>query len=365
MRSHVVGTQRYMSPEQALGQRAVMDHRTDVYSLGATLYELLTLRPAHDGGDQEELLRQIAFEEPKPPRRLNPAVPVELQTIVLKALEKSAADRYATAQELADDLGRFLRDEPIRARRAPLTRRMRRWSRRHRPLVATVATLLMTLALGAGSWIAWHQRMQSRTEREVDVALAEANTFNAQGWEQKDDPDRWQATVGLESSAVQRAEGFLATGVATEELADRVRAARAAAEEAARASRLRAELDRIRLEQAAIKGQGFDFRSALPLYATALREYGIDPTAPEAAAERVRSSPLREVLLAALEDWARFAPEQGDRQRILQVLCLAEPQREAPAGECRRALRGGLALPAAVQATHRRRRPLLRGRLCR
>src|SRR4029453_6520441 len=103
MTGDLVGTLRYMSPEQALAQRVVIDHRTDLYSLGATLYELLTLQPTFDGKDRQELLRQIAFEEPRPPRRLNKAVPAELETIVLKALEKNPADRYATAQELADD----------------------------------------------------------------------------------------------------------------------------------------------------------------------------------------------------------------------------------------------------------------------
>src|SRR5262249_25182707 len=81
----LVGTLRYRSPEQALAKRAVVDHRTDLYSLGATLYELLTLEPAFGGRDREELLRQIAFEEPRPPRRLNAAIPAELATIVLKA----------------------------------------------------------------------------------------------------------------------------------------------------------------------------------------------------------------------------------------------------------------------------------------
>jgi serine/threonine protein kinase len=93
MTGDLIGTLRYMSPEQALAQRVVIDHRTDVYSIGATLYELLTLEPVFTGRDRQELLRQIAFEEPKSPRRLNRAIPAELETIVLKALEKSPAER--------------------------------------------------------------------------------------------------------------------------------------------------------------------------------------------------------------------------------------------------------------------------------
>src|SRR5262249_35667673 len=84
----VVGTLRYMSPEQAQARRGVVDQRTDIYSLGVTLYELLTLRPAFDGCDHHELLHQIALQEPVPPRRLNPAVPRDLETIILKAMAK-------------------------------------------------------------------------------------------------------------------------------------------------------------------------------------------------------------------------------------------------------------------------------------
>src|SRR5262249_55932671 len=93
MTGDLVGTLRYMSPEQALAKRVVVDHRTDVYSLGATLYELLTLRPVFAGGDRQELLRQIALEEPTPPRRLSRAIPAEVETIGLKALEKNPAER--------------------------------------------------------------------------------------------------------------------------------------------------------------------------------------------------------------------------------------------------------------------------------
>jgi serine/threonine protein kinase len=146
----VVGTLRYMSPEQALARRGVVDQRTDIYALGATLYEVLTLRPAFDGRDHQELLRQIAQDEPIPPRKLNPAVPRDLETIVLKAMAKSPSGRYATAQELSEDLQRFLNDDSIMGRRPGLLERTLRWARRRRELVATAAAiLLVSMIIGA------------------------------------------------------------------------------------------------------------------------------------------------------------------------------------------------------------------------
>ena len=115
----LLGTLRYMSPEQIHAHRAVVDHRTDIYSLGATLYELLTLRAAFDGNDRQRLLSQITAEEPRPPRRLNRSIPTELETIVLKATAKDVAGRYTTAQAMADDLNRFLEYRPVLARRHP------------------------------------------------------------------------------------------------------------------------------------------------------------------------------------------------------------------------------------------------------
>ena len=109
----ILGTLRYMSPEQALGNRREMDHRTDIYSLGVTLYELLALQPAFGGDDRKRLIRQLVEEEPPPPRSVNPAIPRDLETIVLKAMAKEPSQRYAVAREFADDLRRFLADEPI------------------------------------------------------------------------------------------------------------------------------------------------------------------------------------------------------------------------------------------------------------
>ena len=102
----LIGTPRYMSPEQAV--QGPIDVLTDVYSLGATLYELLTLRPPHDGRTTAELIGQIRDREPVSPRKLDARLPRDLETIVLKAMAKRPSDRYASADELADDLQRFL-----------------------------------------------------------------------------------------------------------------------------------------------------------------------------------------------------------------------------------------------------------------
>jgi serine/threonine protein kinase/WD40 repeat protein len=144
----LLGTLRYMSPEQALAKHGLVDHRTDVYSLGATLYELLTLRPAVDGASKQEVLHRLAFAEPVAPRKLDRSVPAELETVTLKALAKNPAERYATAQELADDLRRFLDDRPTLARPPGPLQRLRKWSHRHRPLAVGLATSLTLLAAG-------------------------------------------------------------------------------------------------------------------------------------------------------------------------------------------------------------------------
>jgi eukaryotic-like serine/threonine-protein kinase len=126
-----LGTIRYMSPEQAGGNAVVVDQRTDSYSLGATLYELVCLRPAFGSEERAELLREIAEEEPPVPRRWNGAIPEDLETIVLKAMAREPVLRYASAGELAADLRRYLADEPIEARRPSVGQRLRKWTQRH------------------------------------------------------------------------------------------------------------------------------------------------------------------------------------------------------------------------------------------
>ena len=169
----MLGTLRYASPEQVLARRGIVDHRSDVYSLGATLYELLTLRPPFDGRDRNALIRQIADDEPASPRSLEPSIPAELETIVLKSLRKEPADRYATAQEMADDLQRFLDGRPILARRPTPPERLRAWSRRH-PCDRRVRRGGALILLSAASLVstAVVRREQARTLAEQKKAEA-------------------------------------------------------------------------------------------------------------------------------------------------------------------------------------------------
>lgn len=138
----MLGTMRYMSPEQASGSRGVIDHRSDVYSLGATLYEMLTGEPVFNGGDRQSLLHQVLNGDPRPLRQINRAIPEEIETITLKALRHSPSDRYQTAQEFADDLHRYLNEMPIAARNPTLIEKTRKWMRRH---PTTVLSMLFAM----------------------------------------------------------------------------------------------------------------------------------------------------------------------------------------------------------------------------
>ncbi len=150
MSGDILGTPAYMSPEQARGDTANLSAQTDIYSLGAILYELLTARPPFVGVQPLEVLGQVIADEPVRPSQLVRRMPNDIQTICLKCLEKSPARRYSSAGELADDLGRFLNDQPIIARHTSSYERSWRWCRRHpvkTSLVASIATILIMIAV--------------------------------------------------------------------------------------------------------------------------------------------------------------------------------------------------------------------------
>jgi len=173
MTGEVVGTLRYMSPEQPLGNHVLVDQRTDIYSLGITLYELLTLKKAFTGATPKEIIKQVCFDEPISVRRLNPMVPLDLETIILKAISKNPADRYQSAAEFADDLRRFRDDRPILARRPALVQRCRRWIRRHVLFATSVAVAIVALLLTSitASAVIWNSLIAETQQRKRAESL--------------------------------------------------------------------------------------------------------------------------------------------------------------------------------------------------
>ncbi len=204
----LLGTLRFMSPEQALAKHGLVDHRTDIYSLGATLYELLAGRPAIEGKDRSEVLRRIAFEEPIALRRVNPSVPRDLETIVHKSMAKEPRGRYQSAEELANDLRSFLDDRPILARRRTKLHDFVRWVRRNRALsvVIAISAVLILAANIATAWL-WQMERKAYTDvkRAQQLTLQHANELRKSVYLQQ----IARAEQELAHSSVGRAEQTL------------------------------------------------------------------------------------------------------------------------------------------------------------
>jgi serine/threonine protein kinase len=190
----LIGTLRYMSPEQAEGARDIIDHRCDVYSLGATLYELLTLQPIFPEESREKLLRSVLTQDPALPRSVESRIPIDLETILIKSLAKRPEERYASAQALADDLRCWLQQRPIKAKRPSLADRTSKWMlRNHRAVfsgMVAMAMLLITLSV-AIAMIWTEQRKTARAlaqaeEREEARVQAEAKAIEAERKEQRE-----------------------------------------------------------------------------------------------------------------------------------------------------------------------------------
>lgn len=192
----MLGTPRYMSPEQVVS--GPIDGRTDVYSLGATLYEIITLRPPFDGQTSVELTEQIRDREPVAPSAFDRSIPRDLETIILKAMAKRPTDRYAGAQELADDLNRFLHHEPVQARRIGPLGRLWRVARRH-PTVSIVSTAA-TLAVITTATVAYLKVVQERNALRVARAQTQS-ALRQQLW-------REASLVRLSSMANRREKGL-------------------------------------------------------------------------------------------------------------------------------------------------------------
>ncbi len=321
----VVGTLRYMSPEQALGATDVVDHRTDVYALGATLYELLTSHPVFGGSDRQELLRQVVFEEPRRLRQLNPAVPVELEVIVLKALDKEARARYATARELADDLRRFLEDRPICARPPSSLDRVRKWARRHRPAVRVATAAALAILMVAAVAVGWICRdaaaRRAKIAAELQSALRDVRDFQRSGkWSEA------QAAAAVARELLRDGAECLPGAEEAEHVLREL-----AGEEADR--KLLDRLERIRFLQAEvdIKENRFSLEKVFPQYRPAFAAYGWVPEAlpaeDAAASLRHRPAAVQGTVAAALDHWLILARYKGAREErwLEQVLAAGDP----------------------------------------
>jgi serine/threonine protein kinase/Tfp pilus assembly protein PilF len=227
MTGEFVGTPAYMSPEQITAGRTPLDHRTDIYSLGATLYELLTLQPPFTGERRDQVLAQILHKEPRAPRKANPKVPVDLETICLKAMEKDPDRRYQTAGAMAEDLRRYVNRFAISARRAGLAERLRKWIKRHPGLAAGAGLALVAICLASffavQSLRERHQRIREKKQlaeslifsgqfQEAELAIDEAVELGVeQDWAQ------WRrGQIAFHGGEIEKAIGLLKQAVAEE-----------------------------------------------------------------------------------------------------------------------------------------------------
>jgi tetratricopeptide (TPR) repeat protein len=309
-----LGTPAFMSPEQARGEVDGLGPPTDVYSLGATLYAVLTDRPPVQGRDTAEVLEKVRRGDWRPPRQVSAAVPRALDAVCRKAMALHPADRYDSALELAADVERWLADEPVSAWREPWPTRAGRWVRRHRTKVAAAVAACFVALLLSGAGLAWQQRERERQRQEQYRRRAGSETALRQV---RDLQSRAQWAEAR--TALARAEERLGEGDA-EDLRQTLVAARKELE-------LVVCLDDLRLDRGS-QTQGTGFNPVAPdrRYEALFRESGLGRPGddPGVAGLRVADSVVHDQLVAALDNWAFLASAQR-RAWVLEVARRADP----------------------------------------
>lgn len=301
------GTPSYMAPEQALGTLEAFGPSVDVYALGAVLYELLTGKPPFCAHSNAETQRMVISEEPVAPSRLNPEVPRDLEIICLKCLQKVPSRRYATARDVSDEMGRFLRGEPISARPVGQVERLRKWVRRRPGHAAAIAGAVVAVVAIAGAML-WTFSQRAAIVRAASEDLAEVVRL--------EEASDWRGARNM----LERAKTRLGATAGRGRLA-------------AQAVDIERELDLVdrlvamRFDQRASADLEFnkskwwnEYRRAF--LGTALLAEG---DTPDAFAARVARSPARAALVVAMDDMAACAATDADREWILSATRLADP----------------------------------------
>jgi serine/threonine-protein kinase len=305
-----IGTPSYMAPEQALGNTSAMGPGVDIYALGVILYEMLTGRPPFEGGSAEAIIQKVIDEEVPPPSRVHARVPRDLETICLKCLEKDSKRRYASAQDLADDLHRYLDGKPILARPVGVVERVVKWARRRPAVALLVGTLLALLIVGTGIavWLGYQGAQRAgQAQAGIQTALKRAADLRQE--------ERWNEALEV----VQDASPHL-PDARSAELERRLL-------QAQKDLRIAVVMEKVRESYPLHLRMSdmVDYEKRADDYQSAFNRTGLQVEEDaEAVVDFIRTSTIRDHLVAALEDRAFVAFKRNDQRLVKQLLTIAE-----------------------------------------